>query len=183
MATTLNQFKEKVLSFIEEYEGEQTNLTKDKDIAKKINLVINSKMFEIARYKKIYGSDTFNVEKDEEMEFSDIDNDLYQVNKITGVEFEIIGNTIIFLESGTAKVYYSKYPKAISSNTDGDKYKFELDSEALEVMIYGVAADILKGDTSNQFGRIWDNEYQRLLQTLDPRKNIGMIHISKGVDV
>lgn len=181
MATTLNQFKEKVLSFIEEYESEQPNLTKDKDISKKINLIINSKMFEIARYKKIYGNDTLNVKKDEEMDFSDIDNDLYQINKITGVRFEIIGNTIIFLENGSAKIYYSKYPKAITSSTDGDKYKFELDSEALEIMIYGVAADILKGDTANQFGRIWDNEYQRLLQTLDPRKNAGTIYIGEGV--
>lgn len=183
MAITLKDFKEKVLSFIEEYDKESNFLTNDKDIADKINLVINAKLFEIARYKKIYGTETLEVNKDDEVEMTDIDKDIYQINKITGVRFEIIGNIIIFLETGTAKIYYSKYPRAITVDTDDNKYKFEVDTEALEVMTYGVAADLLKADVSNQYGRIWDNEYQRLLQTLDPRKNAGTIYIGKGVDI
>ena len=181
--STLNEFKEKVLSFIEEYESKEQNLTKDVDIADKINLVINAKMFEVARYKKIYASDTIEVNKDEEIEITDIDKDCYQFNKISGVRYEMIGNIIIFNESGVAKIYYSKYPKAITKETIDDKYKFELDQEALEIMIYGVAADLLKADVSNQYGRIWDNEYQRLLKTLDPRKNSGTIFIGEGVDI
>lgn len=183
MATTLKEFKEKVLSFIEEHDKNSSSLTNDKDIADKINLVINAKLFEIARYKKIYGTETLNVNEDEEVEMTDIDKDIYQINKITGVRFEIIGNTIIFLDTGTAKVYYSKYPKSITIDTNDDNYKFEIDTEALEIMTYGVAADLLKADVSNQYGRIWDNEYQRLLQTLDPRKNAGTIYIGKGVDI
>ena len=50
-------------------------------------------------------------------------------------------------------------------------------------MKIGVAADLLKTDVSNKFGQIWDNEYQRLLQTLDSRKSSGTITIGKGVDV
>ena len=73
-----------------------------------------------------------NVNEDEEVEMTDIDKDIYQINKITGVRFEIIGNTIIFLDTGTAKVYYSKYPKAITIETDDDNYKFEIDTEAIE---------------------------------------------------
>ena len=64
--STLKEFKEKVLSFIEEYESKEQNLTKDVDIADKINLVINAKMFEVARYKKIYASDIIEVNKDGE---------------------------------------------------------------------------------------------------------------------
>lgn len=180
--TTLKDFKLKVLTFIEEHDDE-TELTKDPDIKDKINLVINAKLFEIARYKKIYGIETLNVNEDEEMDLTDIDPDLYQINKVTGVRFEIIGNTIIFHDTGVAKVYYAKYPKAITIDTEDDKYKFEIDKEALEIMIYGVAADILKADPSNQFGRIWDNEYQRLLQTLDPRKSSGTIYIGEGVGI
>ena len=74
MATTLKEFKEKVLSFIEEHDKNSSSLTNDKDIADKINLVINAKLFEIARYKKIYGTETLNVNEDEEIEMTDIDN-------------------------------------------------------------------------------------------------------------
>ena len=180
---TLKEFKEAVLKFIEEYDTAESTLTKDVDIATKINSTINNKMFEIMRYKKIEAKEEVDVSENEEMEFSDIDENMYQLNKIIGIKYEQIGKYIKFLENGTATVYYYKYPKRIKDDTDGDRYKFELDPEALEVMKIGVAADLLKTDVSNRFGQIWDNEYQRLLQTLDSRKTGGIIIIGEGVDV
>ena len=46
-------------------------------------------------------------------------------------------------------------------------------------MKIGVACKLLKADVSNQYGRIWENDYLRLLQTLDSRKNAGTITIGK----
>lgn len=180
---TLKEFKTAVFSFIEEYDASQKDLTKDVDIAGKINAVINSKMHEIMRYKKITAKDTVDVTEGQEIELTDIDKNCYQIRKIIGVDFEQEDKFITFNETGTAVIYYNKYPKLITSETVDEDYKFEIDIEALEVMKIGVAADLLKTDVSNRFGQIWNDEYQRLLQTLDSRKTSGTIIIGKGVGV
>ncbi len=180
---TLKEFKEAVFSFIEEHEPDAKALTKDVDIADKINAVINSKMHEIMRHKKITAKDTIEVTEGQEIEITDIDKNCYQIRKIVGVDYEQEDKYITFNETGTAIIYYNKYPKTITSDTADEDYKFEIDIEALEIMKIGVAADLLKTDVSNRFGQIWDNEYQRLLQTLDSRKTSGTITIGKGVDV
>ena len=179
---TLKEFKEAVFSFIEEHDASEKSLTKDVDIADKINAVINNKMHEITRYKKITGKDTIEVTEGDEIELTDIDKNCYQIRNITGVDYEQEDKFITFKETGTAVIYYNKYPKTITSETLDD-YKFEIDIEALETMKIGVAADLLKMDISNKYGQIWDNEYQRLLQTLDSRKTAGTITIGKGVDI
>lgn len=179
---TLKEFKEAVFSFIEEHDASEKELTKDEDIADKINAVINAKMHEMMRYKKITAKDSLEVTENQEIELTDIDKNCYQIRKITGVDYEQEDKFITFTETGTAVIYYNKYPKAITSDTEDEDYKFELDVEALEIMKIGVAADLLKTDVSNRFGQIWDNEYQRLLQTLDSRKNSGTITIGEGVD-
>ena len=177
----LKEFKEAVFSFIEEHDKDAAALTKDVDIADKINSVINFKMHEVMRYKKITAKDTMEVTEDQEIELTDIDKNCYQIRKITGVEYEQEDKFITFKEEGTAVIYYNKYPKAITSDTSDEDYKFEIDAEALEIMKVGVAADLLKTDISNKYGQIWDNEYQRLLQTLDSRKTAGTITIGEGV--
>ena len=176
---TLKEFKESVLQFIEEYDSAESSLTKDVDISSKIDATINNVMFEVSRYKKIEAKEVISVEENEEKELSDIDDNCYQIKKITGVSSEQEGNFVKFKEEGEATVYYYKYPKAIKPDTDGEKYKFELDPDALEVMKIGVAAKLLKTDVSNQYGKIWENEYIRLLQTLDSRKNAGIVVIRK----
>lgn len=179
----LKEFKEAVLSFIEEYDKEESTLTKDIDIAGKINAVINNKMNEIMRYKKIVGKETIEVTEGQEIELTEIDKNCYQIRKITGVNYEQEDKFITFLEEGIATIYYNKYPKMIKTDTVDEDYKFEIDLEALEVMKIGVAADLLKMDISNKYGQIWEQEYQRLLQTLDSRKTGGTVTIVGGVDL
>lgn len=179
---TLKEFKEAVFSFIEEHDAKSEALTKDVDIADKINSVINTKMHEIIRYKRITEKETIQVTAGQEIEMNDIDKNCYQIRKITGVSYDQEDKFITFNEDGIAVIYYNKYPKIITPDTKDDKYNFEIDIEALEVMKMGVAADLLKTDISNKYGQIWDNEYQRLLQTLDSRKTSGTIRIGKGVD-
>lgn len=179
----LTEFKEAVFSFIEEHDENEVALTKDIDIADKINAVINTKMQEMMRYKKITDKVKMEVKEGQEIEMPDIDTNCYQIRKITGVDYEQEDKFITFLEEGTAVIYYNKYPKMINKDTDPDKYKFEIDIEALEVMKMGVAADLLKTDISNKYGQIWETEYQRLLQTLDTRKTAGSITIGEGVGI
>lgn len=174
---TLLEMKKKVLRLIEEINPKSDLLTDDPDIANKINDVINQVQNELARIKKIPASEELEVNRDDEVDFSEIAKDLFQVNIVRGVQNDIIGNTINFYGDGTAKVYYYRYPKQITAETKDDEYKFELSIDVLEIMPYGVAGDLLKSDISAQYGQVYSNRYEQMLQRLDPRYHTGSIYI------
>lgn len=179
---TLAEMKEKVYSLIEEYSEENDDLTEDEDLAQKMNSVINQIQNELARYKKIPAYKTLNVKKDEEMKFTDIDSDLYQLNIVRGVDADTITDRIVFNEDGEAKIYYYKYPQQINSETT-DEFVFELSTDVLEIMPYGVAGDLLKSDVSSQYGTIYSNRYRELISQLDFRYGTGFVEIEGGVEV
>ena len=78
--------------------------------------------------------------------------------------------------------YYYKYPKQITPNTE-DEYKFELSTDLLEIMPYGVAADLLKSDVSSQYGSVYAARYREMLQQLDPRYGTGAVELAGGIEV
>jgi len=179
---TLTEMKKKVLKLIEEINPESELLTDDPDISAKINEVINQIQNELARIKKIPAKKTIEVDTElkDEYDFNEIDEKMFQLNLIRGVENNIVGDTVIFCEPGTAKVFYFKYPEQITENTVADEFVFDLSTDALEVMPYGVAADLLKSDISAQYGRIYAERYEQMLQRLDPRYHTGSIYIDGG---
>ena len=177
---TLKEMKVSVLNLIEEINPESEYLTDDPDIAAKINDVINNIQNELARIKKIPAKDEMEVVEGDEIDFNEIDKNLFQINIVRGVDNTIIGDTIIFNADGTAKIYYYKYPKQITSDTDENTFKFELSTDALNIMPYGVAGDLLKSDISAQYGRIYSERYEQMLQRLDPRYHTGSIYIDGG---
>ena len=177
---TLEQMKEKVYSLIEEYNENADDLTDDPDLAGKMNSVINQIQNELARFKKLPAYVEREVEKSEEITLDSIANDLYQLNVIRGVDYDTIANRVIFNEDGLAKIYYYKYPKQINNDTE-DSFKFELPNDVLEIMPYGVAADLLKSDVSNQYGQIYEARYKEMISQLDPRYGMGGISIEGGV--
>ena len=184
---TLEEMKQKVYRLIEEYSEDADELTEDEDLALKMNGVINSVMFEVARMKKIPARTTMNIafkegEEEHEIDMTDIDSSIYQVDVIKGVESSVIGKTVVFHEEGTAKIYYFKYPVAITADTD-DGYVFELDDDALECMVYGIAGDLLKADISQANGNIYTQRYENLLSRLDPRNSMGGIYIDGAIGV
>ena len=184
---TLEEMKQKVYALIEEYSEDAEDLTEDEDLATKMNSVINSIMFEVARMKKIPAKTTMEIkfaegEEEYEIEMTDIDQNIYQIDVIKGVSSNVIGKSVIFNTEGTAKIYYFKYPIAITENTD-DSYVFELDTDALECMIYGVAGDLLKADISQGNGNIYMQRYENLLSRLDPRTAMGSIYIDGGIEI
>ena len=184
---TLEEMKQKVYALIEEYSEDAEDLTEDEDLALKMNSVINSVMFEVARMKKIPAKTTMEIafeegEDEHEIEMTDIDSDIYQVDVIKGLDSTVIGKTVVFHEEGLAKIYYFKYPTAITEDTD-DSYTFELDNDALECMVYGVAGDLLKADISQANGNIYMQRYEQLLSRLDSRQALGGIYIDGAIDV
>ncbi len=177
----LGEIKKKVLSLIEEIDTNQTSLTNDPDIEAKLPHVINQIQFELARMKKINAMTTKVVGVNETLDLATLDN-FYQLNVIRGVDFDSVEQFITFLETGIADIYYYKYPTRIGEDTE-DSYEFELSDDALEILPYGVAADLLKSDVSNGYGQIYAQRYKEMLQTLDPRVNLGSISFEGGIDV
>lgn len=179
---TLEEMKIKTYSLIEEYNEDSDDLTEDNDLAIKMNSVINQIQNEICRYKKINAYTTINVKKDDTLQLTDISEDFYQLNIIKDVDYEVVGDMIIFNEDGIAKIFYYKYPTQINNDTSDD-YKFELTRDALEIMPYGIAGDLLKSDVSNGYGQIYSSRYKELLQNLDPRNSLSTLYIDGGIDV
>lgn len=180
---TLEEVKIKVYSLIEEYSEDADDLTEDEDLALKMNHVINQIQNELARFKKIEAYTTLEGTEGDIIDFSSVDSSLYQLNIVKGLDCEIIGQKIKFNEEGTAEVYYYKYPTQINADTD-DSQELDLSIDVLEILPYGVAADLLKSDVSSNYGQIYANRYMEMKRELDPRYSLGAVYIdtSNSVD-
>ena len=180
---TLREMKDRVLSLIEEINPESEYLTEDPDIQEKINYVIDMKQHELARYKRLAATEQINVKENEQLNLYEEFDDFYKLKNITGVTYTLFENLVTFNEDGEAIINYYRYPKLITKDTDMDKYKMELSRDVLEIMPYGVAADILKSDVSAQYGRVYEQAYQQALQTLDVNTTEGIYEIKGGIYV
>lgn len=179
---TLEEMKQKIYSMIEEYSEDADDLTEDEDLAMKMNSVINQIQNELCRMKKIPANASFEVVEGQEMLLSEVDKNLYQLHNIRGVDYDTMNDLLIFNENGTARIFYFKYPTQINADTPDD-YRFELSTDVLEIMPYGVAGDLLKSDVSSQYGAIYTARYQQLKAELDPRYNMGSVSLSEGISV
>lgn len=184
----LSEMKKKVLALIEELNPESEHLTDDPDIASKMEDVITQIMFELARFKKIPDYVEMKVNEGDLIRFEDItdetDYEVYQIGIIRGVKYDskAQGTVIKVLESGTAEIEYFRYPTRITDK-NREKYTFELSQDALEIMPYGVAGDLLKSDISTDYGRIYSDRYEAMKQMLDPRYGMGAVYIEGGIDL
>lgn len=178
----LLEMKKKVLSLIEEIDDTQANLTNDPDIEAKLPYVINQIIFELARFKKIPEYLEQEVEEGELVDLKELDS-FYQLLAIKNIDYEVVTDTMIrFLETGTAQISYYRYPQRIDDKTP-DTYEFELSDDVLEVAPYGIAGDLLKSDVSTNYGVIYSNRYKELLQTLDPRFQLGVVEIVDSISI
>lgn len=185
---TLLEMKKKILGMIEELNPLSEYLTDDPDIAAKINEVINQILYELARFKKIPKYVEMKVNEGDLIEFADIEkvvgNEIYQIDVVYGVRYvpRANGTVLKILESGTAEINCFVYPERITEKTKAKAYEFELSPDALEVLPYGVAGDLLKSDVSTKYGAIYSSRYQEMIQRLDSRYHMASIFIEGGVD-
>lgn len=178
---TLLEIKKKVLQLIEEI-SDTEELTNDPDIKAKLNSVINQVQFELARMKKITAVAEEEVTDGQVFDMNTLNN-FYQLRLIRfDGAYELVENMAVFNGSGKAFFYYYKYPEIITDETP-DIYEFELSQDALEILPYGVASDILKSDVSTNYGAIYSQRYETMLQRLDPRYSMSSISVEGGVDV
>ena len=185
---TLKEMKMKVLGLIEELNPDNTNLTDDPDISTKLNYVINQVMFELVRHKKMPKYVEIPVVAGKLLEFADIEKacgyEIYQLGKVGGVDYvpKADGTVLKMLEDGTAEIDCYVYPERITEKTN-DSYEFELTNDLLEIMPYGIAADLLKSDVSTEYGSIYATRFQSMLNMLDPRYQMNSIYIEGGVAI
>ena len=185
---TLGEMKKKVLALIEELNPDSTLLTDDPDISTKINDVTNQVLYEMVRIKKVPKYIEMEVSAGDLVDFEAIGEalgyDVYQLATVGGVENQLkaSGTVIKVLESGTAEIECYIYPERITSTTK-DSYEFEVSADILELMPYGIAADLLKSDVSTEYGAVYANRYEQMIQRLDPRYAMTSVTIEGGVDV
>lgn len=178
---TLLEIKKKVLQLIEEI-SDDTNLTNDPDIKAKLNSVINQVQFELARMKKLPAHKEVEVKEFQVFDMKTLDN-FYQLSIVRfDGGYDVLGDLVVFDNEGTAVFYYYRYPVAITDETPDD-YVFELSQDALEILPYGVAGDLLKSDVSTEYGAIYSQRYETMLQRLDPRYAMSSISIEGGIDI
>jgi hypothetical protein len=178
--------KFKYLSLIEELNPLSDQLTDDPDIAAKQNEVVNQIMFEVARMKKIPKYVEIPVSKGQVVEFADIENvcgyEVYQISLVSGVRYDpkASGTVLKFKDSGIAEIEVYVYPERITEQNK-NRYEFEMSADVLEIMPYGIAADLLKSDVSAEYGSIYATRYEQMLNRLDPRHSMTSIYIEGGV--
>jgi hypothetical protein len=183
---TLNEMDRKVLSLIEELNPNSEYLTDDPDIQAKKRHVTNQIMYELARIKKIPKYCEIEVSKGDIIEFADIEKEcgyeVFQIGLVCGINYiPKASNTVLkILEDGTAEIDVFVYPERITDTTKGT-YEFELSADALEVMPYGIAADLLKSDISAEYGSVYGTRYESMKQSLDTRYAMPSIYIEGGI--
>ena len=178
----LIDMRKKVLALIEEIDDTQESLTSDPDIEAKLPYVINQIVFELSRFKKIPEYIEQEVTEGELVDLKELDS-FYQLLTIKNVNYEVVTDTMVrFLETGTAQISYYRYPQRIDENTP-DTYEFELSDDVLEVGVYGIAGDLLKSDVSTSYGVIYSNRYKEMLQSLDPRYQLGVVEIVDSISL
>lgn len=186
---TLLEMKKKILGLIEELNPDSEYLTDDPDIRAKINDVINQVLYELIRLKKIAKYVEIEVKEGDTLTFTEIEEacgyEPYQIATISGVRYAPRANGTVFkiLESGTAEIDLFVYPERITEKTKDKAYEFEVSSDILEIMPYGVAADLLKSDVSAEYGSVYATRYESMLQRLDPRYQTTTIFIEGGFDI
>lgn len=186
---TLLEMKKKVLALIEEVNPLSELLTDDPDIAAKINDVINQILYELARFKKIPKYVEMAVNEGDLIEFADIEEvcgyEIYQIDVVYGVRYvpRANGTVLKMLESGTAEISVYVYPERITEKTKDKAYEFEVSQDALEIMPYGVAGDLLKSDVSAEYGSIYSARYEQMIQRLDSRYQMASVYIDGGIEV
>ncbi len=183
----LLEMKKKYLGLIEELNPDSEYLTDDPDLAAKQNETVNQVMYELARIKKIPKYVEIEVSAGDMLTFADIEKEcgyeVFQVGTVGGVNNTPKASGTIFkiLESGTAEIDCFVYPERITENTKDKAYEFELSADVLEIMPYGIAADLLKSDVSAEYGNVYATRYETMLQRLDPRYQLTTVTIEGGV--
>ena len=196
----LKEMTIKTFSLIEEYYPDVPDLAEDEDVINKINGVVNQIIMDLMKYRKLPASKEVEIkEKDSKiLDLSELLADCYQISNFyfgeEVVDYKMPNETTLILPEeyvGTVTIYYYKFPKLAKTMFENDdertaednNFIFEQDPDILEIMPYGIAADLLKMDMISNYGSYFYQRYTELKQMIDSRKTKGLVIITGGVDI
>lgn len=178
---TLGENKKITLGLIEEYSNANPKLTDDVDIQNRINFLYATNYQELSQRKKILKTKTLKEVTDEKLEEGyteyTLPSSMYQFkrvialdekNKTVDADYYTIGKKKIYINNESNANYileYYAYPTIITDETDDD-FTLELDQDALLILPYAVANDILKTDPSADYSAFLA-DYSRKLENLN----------------
>ena len=178
---TLGENKKITLGLIEEYSNANPKLTDDVDIQNRINFLYATNYQELSQRKKILKTKTLKELTDEKLEEGyteyTLPSSMYQFkrvialdekNKTVDADYYTIGKKKIYINNESNANYileYYAYPTIITEETDDD-FTLELDQDALLILPYAVANDILKTDPSADYNAFLA-DYNRKLENLN----------------
>lgn len=195
----LKEMKIKTFSLIEEYYPDKKGLADDEDVLNKINGVINQIQMDLMKYRKIPANIRISISASDSktLNIKKYVDDCYQLNTIRFdkiINYEMPdGNTLILPDDyeGDFTIYYYKYPKLVKTifedederSTEDNSYAFELDKDLLEIMPYGIAADLLKMDMISNYGKYFYERYIEMKNNIDSRRTSGIAIVTGGIDI
>lgn len=197
---TLKEMKIKTFSLIEEYYPDVPGLAEDEDVINKINGVVNQIIMDLMKYRKLPTSKEVEIKEEDikVLDLSELLADCYQISNFyfgeEVVDYKMPNETTLILPEGyvgTFTIYYYKFPKLAKTMFESDEerteedtnFVFEQDPDILEIMPYGIAADLLKMDMISNYGSYFYQRYTELKQMIDSRKTKGLVTITGGVDI
>ena len=173
---TLQENKKITLGLIEEYSPTNPLLTDDEDISTRLNLVYSTSYQELSEKKKILKTKTIKelgaLDEEGYTEYT-LPSNTYQLKSVMALDENNSPVTADYYTLGRRKIYinnkseaqyvieYYTYPTHIKEDTPDD-FVLELDQDALMILPYMVAADILKTDPSADY-TAFENEFNRKL--------------------
>lgn len=178
---TLGENKKITLALIEEYSPNNRDLTDDEDIALRLNFAYATNYQELSTYKKILKTKILKEITDDDnsegyTEYT-LPSNMYQLKNIIALDennnkvnadYYKVGKKKIYINNSSNYQYileYYAYPTVIDEDTDDD-FVLELDQDALLILPYMIASDILKTDPSADY-TAFEADYRRLLENLD----------------
>ena len=192
--------KIKTFSLIEEYYPDVPDLAEDEDVINKINGVVNQIIMDLMKYRKLPASKEVEIKEEDSkiLDLSELLANCYQISNFyfeeEVVDYKMPNETTLILPEeyvGTFTIYYYKFPQLAKITFESDEertaedtnFVFEQDPDILEIMPYGIAADLLKMDMISNYGSYFYQRYTELKQMIDSRKTKGLITITGGVDI
>ncbi len=176
---TLQENKKITLGLIEEYSKGNPQLTDDEDISTRLNFVYATRYQELSEKKKILKTkilkeiDSGDEASEGYTEYT-LPSAMYQLKNIIALDennhkvnpdYYTIGKKKIYINNKSNYQYileYYAYPTFIKEDTP-DEFTLELDQDALMILPYMVAADILKTDPSADY-EAFEREFQSRMQ-------------------
>lgn len=190
---SIKEIKRYILALIEEYSQEDLYSSDDEDINKRIIPLIN------LHYQLLMNQSGVNKKKTFEIEINkDLDEREYQTFSLSSLCQQLIGVRVIKKDfsndidyyylnkrlyvknnfSGTIEVEYKSFAEDLTDIPDDeiDQTELALDINAILVLCYEVAGDILKTDVSADY-TAFDTKAQQIIGALDISKNkiIGVV--------